>query len=215
MGGAVLATVDDLLTYLGRADEAPISQYGEPADYSALVQSLELASGKIRGEARQYLEPVEGDTVTLRGTFHDTLWLPERPVTAVDSIAVDGVTVPAVLYNVSPNGAVTSRGVAWANTVVNLRESAPTPWGDWYSVITVTYDHGYEVVPDDLRALCLDLAARTLATPAGGATSSVTIGNYSESAGTPGGGGANLSDDERELARRYRPAAGTIAARAY
>jgi hypothetical protein len=72
--------------------------------------------------------------------------------------------------------------------------------------LMVTYDHGYDVIPDDIIAVTCNVAARALASPpedAGLVSRSIT--NYSESFGAVGAAGpAGLFNDERAILGRYR-----------
>lgn len=71
---------------------------------------------------------------------------------------------------------------------------------------SVTYDHGYDVIPDDIIAVTCNVAARALASPpedAGLVSRNIT--NYSESFGAVGAAGpAGLFNDERAILARYR-----------
>jgi len=53
---------------------------------------IELASAEIRGYTDQVLSEVASDVVVFEPTWSQTLYLPERPVTAVTSVTV-GLTV--------------------------------------------------------------------------------------------------------------------------
>jgi hypothetical protein len=80
--------------------------------------------------------------------------------------------------------------------------------GAWYAA--VTYDHGYDEIPDDIVAVVCNVAARSLASPperAGMTQQSIT--NYSESFGSVGASGpVGLFADEQAILSRYRRSGG-------
>lgn len=77
-----LATSADLANKLQR-DLATLN-----ADTATLL--LDTATGLVQDEVRQRLVEVVGDTFTLLGTAESWLSLPERPVTDVTAVALDG-----------------------------------------------------------------------------------------------------------------------------
>jgi hypothetical protein len=95
-------------------------------------------------------------------------------------------------------------------------------WAQGIQIVTVTYTHGYAVIPDDVAAVCARAAARAyqagLAAAAVGAVSGVsamTLGDYSVTLGTGAGGGAGegimgasaarmLLLSEKDVLARYR-----------
>lgn len=109
---------------------------------------VDQASAVIRNYCRQTFDAVVDDTVELRGTWSRKLLLPERPVTAVGTVLVDGEAVTDfdrvadVLYR--PH------------------------WGGPAVVVTVTYSHGFQTgdaALDTLKSVCLQVAARAAANP--------------------------------------------------
>lgn len=139
---ATFATAEDLGAYLG-----------ETLTGSRLLQSivaLEIATATIQGWTRRRLEFVEDDTVLLAGTRSAELVLPEAPVVNVTAVELDGVAVAASSYQ--RTGAVLHRSGGWGS-----------PGG----AVEVTYSHGYQPIPDDVRVVCLQMAARGLSNPLG------------------------------------------------
>jgi len=181
------ASVEDLAAYTGRAVE----------NTAQAQLALTLATGIIRAEVGQTLSLVEDDRVTLRAGSRPELYLPERPVVAVSSVAGDGIRV----------GEWT-----WAGEYVTR------PYG-WPNLVTITYSHGYAVIPDDVRAICLSVAGRVLAQndPDGPQVAQETVGSYSVQYVPRDAGSATsalLSEGERELLRRtYRRSAGMVSMR--
>ena len=133
------ADVDDLAVLLGETFDATRSTQGELA--------LELASTAIRAAARQTIDFIEDDAVTLAGTWDADLPLPERPVVDVAVVTVDGV-----------------EDTDWALVGSVLRRT----WGGWgcpSATVEVTYTHGHETVPEVVRSICLQAAARFMINP--------------------------------------------------
>jgi hypothetical protein len=171
------ASVDDLAAFLQR----DLTELTDAADLA-----LELATAAIQAEAGQQLTQAT-ETITVAPVGAVVL-LPELPVQAVTAVVVAGVTLDPADYTVSTLGILRrTDGAAWSGPV------------------TVTYSHGYGTIPDDLRAVCVQAAARVLANPGG--VQAETIGQYSVTyaRGGNGGGGVLLAGDERLLVRRYRP----------
>jgi hypothetical protein len=159
--------------------------------------ALALATGIIRAETGQTLSLVEDDEVTLLGSAYAKLALPERPVIAVSSVSGESVNDDE-----------------WTRQGASL-----TRWYGWPDVVTVTYTHGFAVIPDDVKAITLAVAARILAAndPNAPAVTREQIGSYSvEYAQTnvTSAETAFLTDGERaHLRRTYRPTVGMVALR--
>ena len=130
------------------ASAAEFLQYGGigPQDDLARVQQhLDLASSIIRRFTDQTLSVVVDDVVELEGVSRTTLILPERPVTAVSSVVVDGVTLDPADYTFTSSGLL--------KRII-----------DWTTGATVTYTHGFPEGSDDykaIKAICMDIAARS------------------------------------------------------
>jgi hypothetical protein len=173
------ASVDDLATFLQR----DLTELTDAADLA-----LELATAAIQAEAGQQLT-LASETITVAPVGAVVL-LPELPVQAVTAVVVAGVTLDPDDYSVSTLGI--------------LRRTDGAAWTD---PVTVTYTHGFAAIPEDLRAVCVQAAARVLRNPGG--VQAETIGQYSvtyaRGDGSGGGGGVLLAGDERTLVRRYRP----------
>ncbi len=164
------ATVGELAAFTGR----DLSQQ----DAGALL-ALELASGAIVAWCGQAIERVVGDLARLDGVASDRIVLPERPVTAVGEVRIGGTVVDPQALAHSASGVL-----------------ARTDGGDFSAPpggVQVTYDHGYDPIPEAVRAVCLQVAARALANPEG--IRQEGIGGYSV---TYASAGVLLRDDERE-----------------
>lgn len=166
------ASADDLSDYLG-----------EELTGSRLVQAqvlLELATARIQSYVRQHIELVENDAMTLPGTYDWDLELPQRPVVEVSAITIDGQAVPSDSYRLSGSTLVRAGG-----------------WGGPAAVVGITYSHGYDPIPGDVKAVCLQLAVETLDNPQG--VRQEGIGSYTV---TYGNGGA--TSEVLETLCRYR-----------
>lgn len=174
---AAFATVADLAAFL----DATIPD----ADPRA-VALLDMASSVIRGYTRQHLEAVNDDIISLRPRRRTlVLLLPELPVRAVATVEVAGTALAPTAFSWDDMGVVTRPGSTWAAG----------------QEVKVTYSHGYEVIPDELRAVCLQAAARAWENP--GANLQESIGNYSV-AYEKTRGLVELDDLERATLDRYR-----------
>jgi hypothetical protein len=178
---APLASVDDLAAVLGEDCIA--------ANDPRAAAALNAASALARMIARQTLSKVEGDVVELQ-TSGPELYLPERPVLDVAEIDLDDcwyadpILAPGS-YCWSENGLV--RGPFSFNGRVR-----------------VTYSHGYDPVPDDVRYAVADIAARRYSGGvSAGLLASESIGTYSYSFRPPDGA-YGLSSAESAVFKRYR-----------
>lgn len=134
------ATVTELSTYLRR---------GFDTDDSAVAAlTLDISTQMIRSYTEQWIERVT-ETVTLQPNHSTALLLPQIPVTAVSAVTYDETTMTTTDYSWSSAGIITK--------AVNY----------WDEIVTVTYTHGYDPVPADIRGVCLDVAKRAMENPAG------------------------------------------------
>ena len=181
-----LATATQLATLLQRSFTA--------AEAAAADLVLDIASETIRTFCHQTLSLVEDDTLTVWADWRTELWLPERPVTELTSITVDGVLVDDSTYTWDQSGEVRFSPV-WTS-------SGPTPWHRRQAVIV--YSHGFDPMRADLRGMCLELAKAAVVTPdAGGGVTQEQIGNYSVTFDTKVA--AILNDAQMRRLRPYRP----------
>lgn len=166
-----LASVTDLANWLGETIPA-----GDPR----ATRLIELASAAVQNHTGQTIVAVAGDAVDLPGG--DTLLLPQRPVTAVTQVSVDG-------------GVVT--GFTFTTSGVVRRDGG---FGTSSSTVRVTYDHGYTVIPDDLVAVTVQVAARAWSNPTD--LRREDVGGYSA---TYNDTGIALTDAERATLDRHFP----------
>jgi hypothetical protein len=127
---------------------------------------------------------VNGGKVTLR-----------EPVSQVDTVTwVDGDNRVPTTWTFD---GIRTIFVGPTTSIINLAE------GDFGRTVEVTYTHGYETVPADVKAVGLAVAARNYQNPNG--VRSETIGAYSyTNAGTDDDvAGAGLLASERAVLNRY------------
>lgn len=192
-----LATVADLATYMQRDFSAP--------DTATASLLLDIASAAIRNYTGQTISAVTDDEITLDPPYGRRLFLPELPVTAVSSITVGGTlwTEGTDYYWYGDTGMV---------RLVNRW------WGTTPSSVDVVYSHGYTTDPDEVRGVCLSIAARMLENPLG--LTQQDIGPHGQAVDTEGNAelvyrsplatGTTLpppeiTDEERRILDHYRP----------
>lgn len=149
---ADLATVDDLAAF--------VQSTLDPADPSPALY-LSIASGMVRDYLQQDITQTVDDVVycdPISGAYVELEQLPVASVSLLET-TTDGLTWTAAdpaTYTVSRRlGMIAAKpgcGVQWP--------SDPESW-------RVTYTHGYETVPDTIKAVCLGVAARGFSSPVG------------------------------------------------
>lgn len=144
------------------------------------------------------------DIATLRVLDECELVLPQRPVVSVARVRVHAL----VLLDWVLSGDRLLRTGGWR------RLPGTTTYPD-PGLVEVTYTHGWAEVPDDVRAVCLDLASMSVTNPGWLREYDVTIDDYqrrkvfaSESLGS-----GTLSAAHREMLAPYRRRIGTVALR--
>lgn len=151
---------------------------------------LELATGEVQAAAGQQLVEVVDDQITIMGTPGWWMDLPERPVTAVSTVTLDGESIA----DYKRFGARLWRAKGWASAAYEPGE------------VTVTYTHGYATGDDRLalaRKLTLSLAGVLHSDPEG-TTGGYSIDDYREQTVQTGGGDRPnlLPETSRRLLRR-------------
>lgn len=183
---AALAAQSDVEAILQR------SLTTQEAVYCATL--LNTASGKVREFCgNQQISAVAGDTITLPGTWEQSFYLPQRPVTNVISVTVNGSAIPASGYVWDRSGRIdvlsgsflpdSSGSMVGANnnlwgpagSMYTVPVTAPN-WGGPAAQITVVYDHGWAVIPSSAIDAVAAMVASTIATPV--AVGSEQIGGY-------------------------------------
>ncbi len=141
------ATAEELQEYTG------VTASGDLARAQSILQ---MASDLIRGECGQMLSQQDEVDAVIAPTDSVTLVLPERPVTAVTTVKVLGVTVTD--YWLDP----TNRAMLYRGSMTG------TVGMPWVYGATVSYTHGYAESTwqyAELRLMCLEVADRALRSP--------------------------------------------------
>lgn len=132
----------------------------DPSDVQ-LLEALESASGRFRGDCRCHVSRVVDDVEILDGPGTALLLLPNAPVLSVSEVLVDGVAFTA--YKLARRGAM-------------LRRTDGCVWPEW-AAVQVTYTHGYDPIPGDVVSAVLEQAKSVYTVKAG--LQSITAGGES------------------------------------
>lgn len=171
-----------------------------PVDGTAADLALASASAMIRSWTRQSITRVVDDVAKLRVIDCRELVLPQRPIESVSEVKVNSV----VLVDWVLSGDRLLRAGGWHHLPGTT--TYPDP-----GLVQVTYTHGWADVPDDVRAVCLDLASTTLTNPSG--LRSVSIDDYSRTFASETLGSGTLSAAHKAILAAYRPRIGTVGLR--
>lgn len=176
---SALASVADLETRLGH----PVANATQ-AD--AVLDDVSAAVRAYTGQLFSRL--VTTDRLTVRKGL---VRLPQRPVNSVDEVQLsDGTTVTFEWQT----GAESLCVAGWETSCSRV------------SAVLVTYDHGYDTIPQDVVAVVCNVSNRVLGTdPTSGAVASRSITNYQETFGPVGASGSTgLFSSESTVLDRYR-----------
>lgn len=174
-------------------------------DQQARVDKLLVqAANKIRGYTRQTFD--YGTTTDKVRALGNLVRLPQRPV-----IAVTGVKLIDYLGNEWPVPAYGFDGIdrldlALYGTVLNLPEAVSLE-GYWSGTVEVTYEHGYQTIPQEIIDLNAELVARIFNSPTQGVVGvrSQGVGPYNVSLDPATGGGMIvLTDEDKATLDKYR-----------
>jgi hypothetical protein len=185
-----LASPSDLASYMQ-----------QDVDTSTATLLLAGATSVCQSYTGQTLTYVQNDTVTLV-PYNNEIKLPQRPVidvTAVEGLAsgewlvVQGVIRPTYLLDGSTNS------VWWTG-----QEITEDPWYSYvaqlpWPTVSVTYSHGFQVIPSDLQLACLMVAGQLMSNPAG--VQQEAVGNVMTRYDRAGGAG--LTDFVKTILDRY------------
>jgi hypothetical protein len=167
---------------------------------------LALASGLIQAETGQTIAAVSDDELTRPGDYSARLRLPERPVVSVTSITLDGVAIVKPDYYLDGDELVRAN---WPIGSENNFGSSGLGWlGPLYTLV-ITYSHGYETIPELVKAVCLEMVARVWVNP-GAASQEIVAGTST----TYSARGLLLTDQEkRDLDDLLRKTVGSLRSR--
>lgn len=147
--------------------------------------AVDAACGTVRAFTEQMINYVADETITLDGQGTDILILPEWPVVDVSLVIEDDVVITD--FSQHDDG-----------TLIRV-----WPWRVGRNNIEVTYSHGWQEVPSQVRIVALNLAQRLFEFGGGGGIASETIGSYSVSYQATGTLG-DLSKTEERMLRRFQ-----------
>lgn len=151
-------SAQDLSDYIGR----------DVTNDDGSIIAINAACDMVRTMAEQLFTPIT-DTVALDGTGTDLILLPERPVNAVGTVVVNGVTKGTLDYVSTTDGKLfaTSGTANWTTweTGWSWIRGGTAKWPEGRQNVVVTYDHGYvdgtvAAIPSDVRMVALALASR-------------------------------------------------------
>lgn len=154
----------------GQEDAAGGALFVLPADLATRAQGLfaeddpdlrrELASAtrKIRNRAGWHIAATRTESRVLRIRRDGTAWLPTLHLLELISITDSGTAIPlgGLAYDVAQDAGDLVDGQIHGRT-----------WSTAPGAVVATYRHGFEVVPEDLETLCMQMAARALSSRAG------------------------------------------------
>ena len=135
-----LTTVADVQQWLGITS---------PAQDAALLQRLVSAASAMIQSYIGYNVALTTYTETRSGSGKNSLFLKNRPVTAISSLSVAGIAqTPSLAYG--------QPGYAFDVESVFLTGSA---FGCGFQNVTITYTAGYATTPLDIAQACIELVA--------------------------------------------------------
>lgn len=181
-------SIDDLYAYL----RLPELDVGQTDDLSTIA--LDSACYIIRGFLHQTINLVNNDIVAIDTDGTDTIVLPEAPVVSVADVSNLTTTTDFTTTVYDP----ATYMVDYDRSMIVFRGTATT-FPDRRGAVQVTYTHGWDIIPTDIRIVALTLAARIYDQ---GLAKAETIGNtrlvysHDESLG--------LSSREKDILVKYR-----------
>lgn len=211
------ATSEDLATLLGIVD--PDETWTAQADLF-----LELIGADIEAAAGAKIVAGSG-TALLAGSWSQDLELPNRPISTVGAVLLNGVAVSSgefswnersLLRRGATFGAIDDLDVVDDWNSLGRQGAGWTSGGHWggpSSTVAVTYSWGYaaEDVPPVLRSLSLRVASRVIGNPTG--VSSEQLGVYSVQYGKAGAGDGSSylnTHETRMLRKKFGTTGGTF-----
>lgn len=167
------------------ADVAAFLQIAIAADNVSALRAIDEATAAIQNYCEQVIEEVEDEDKTFDLDPRQTkLFLPELPVTDIGEVVENGETlVVDDDYILGNHGILYRVGRYWHSGI---------------QIVTVTYTHGYAIIPRIIQDICARAAGRAyqaglrsaaLAGVAG--IQAQTLGDYSVTFGSEVGGGAS------------------------
>ena len=151
-------------------------------DHPFLDYALDVATRMIRDHCGWVVGPVTTDTLHLDGPGSRLLVLPTLRIVEVTAVRQDDVPLDMATVRVSRGSGM-------------LRTSSPL--SDEFGAIEVDLRHGYDVVPEPIVDLTLQMAARALGSPLGVVREQSLVANITWSTTAAGvAGGTVIMDHE-------------------
>lgn len=151
-------------------------------DQPFLGYALDVATRMIRDHCGWVVGPVTTDTLHLDGPGSRLLVLPTLRIVEVTAVRQDDVPLDMATVRVSRDSGM-------------LRTAAPL--SDEFGAIEVDLRHGYDVVPEPIVDLTLQMAARALGSPLGVVREQSLVANITWSTTAAGvAGGTVIMDHE-------------------
>jgi hypothetical protein len=137
------------------------------SDVPRVDMAIKLAAAYVQRMSAQRIEQVADDEAVFDGNGNRILFMPQRPVTNVSEVTVDGdVWVVGTDYD-------------WSERRGTIHALGRRRWPVGQRNIAITYTHGYAEMPVDIQGLVYGLAQRAIDNPTGIAIRSETLGSYS------------------------------------
>lgn len=205
----LLATIDDVAAILQRDLTS--------SEITNATRLLGMASDIVRRYTRQSINQVTNDTIVLPGNWDNVLVLPQRPVTNVSSVLINGAspvyqvwrTIDDCLFMgtgaYQPDFGVLLWGgnALWGPAGSNTGPQATgATWQGPSSLITVTYTHGFSEIPGDIVNVVAGMVALAVASPVGVAME--RLGGWQTQYSRSEGGSMALQPADKEILNYYR-----------
>jgi hypothetical protein len=210
-----LALTTDVEAMFGRALTAIELPYA--------TRLIAIGSALVRRYTRQDISQTLADVITLHGNWDRTLVVPQRPVTNVASVTVNGTPWSSSQFKWNRMGDLTvfsgsfmpdyrSGSFAGINSslIGPAGSSSPGPnptgptWQGPSADVAITYDHGFATNPDEIANIIAGMVATQMATSPG--VIREDIGGYRifYSKSSDSGGGLLLTDEDKKTLDFYR-----------
>jgi len=204
----LLATTDDVAALLQRDLTA--------TELTNATRLLGMASDMVRRYTRQTIHQVT-ETVTLPGNWDNTLTLPQRPVTNVASVLINGAAPAYQVWRTIDDGLFMGTGayqpdfgvLLWGGNALwgpagsnSGPQATGATWQGPQAQITVTYTHGWADIPGDVVNVVAGLVAIAIASPVG--VQMEKVGGYQVAYTRSEGGSMALQAADKEVLNYYR-----------
>ncbi len=163
---------------------------------------LATASSLIQDEAKQDIELVADDVLEMRGTTDERIRLPERPVVSVASVKLAGVPLVEGGTWFLDGNEIVRIGLTTLLLGGVIPGGYARGFGFEWQTLEIVYTHGYETIPQSLKAIAMEAVIRVWVNPGSVARESVgdTAIVYDNNRFSPSG--LLLSDVEKRVIRR-------------